>query len=330
MVALTQGALFPGDVALAIREEIFNLVRCADLGGRLDHKVLEGLGGPTRVLPEGAPNLCSAVTLLSYASAGGKDFLQAVPAVAAMEMLVAAYDIIDDVEDDEAPLPDGRRSLGYVLEVVASLLMLCHRALEGLSGRRVPLHRVLGTFRTIDRLGIDAIRGQTLDMDLESRSRVSIQTSVATSALKSASLVRCCAELGALVATDTPEVIEGHARFGWHFGLMLQLMNDVAAVWPAGAAKSDLRLRKKTLPVAFALNIPGSSNRHSALVQDFYAADGEASRTEEDVKWALWRCGAIHYTWIVASREKAMAAKIVHHLASEGSNPSMLGRLLDL
>jgi geranylgeranyl pyrophosphate synthase len=312
-----------------MKGEIYGTVQSSRLGGMLEHRILEALSGATRVLPEGKPNLCSAVTLLSYSSAGGKDLRQAIPAVVAMEMLVSAYDIVDDLEDDEVPLPDNRRSMGYVLEVVCSLLMLCHRALETLAMRGVPPQTVLEAFKTIDRLGVDSLRGQTLDMDLEDRKLVTIETAMAASSLKSASLVRCCAELGAAVATDSVDLITRHAEFGWHFGLTLQLMNDIAAVWPGGSAKSDLRLRKKTLPIAFALSAPVDSNPHLATVRDFFLADGETPRSEKEVKWALWRCGAIHYTWIVSAWHKARATEISHELQNWDNNSSMVAKLLD-
>jgi geranylgeranyl pyrophosphate synthase len=293
----------------------------------LEDAVLEALGGPTRVLPEGKPNLCAALTYLSYCSAAREESLRVVPAVAAMEMLMAAGDLMDDIQDGEAALPQDRRSLGITLETVSCLLMLCHSAIIRLQ-TNLPPARVLRGLAAFDALGLDALRGQTLDMDMETRPDVSVEDSLYASRLKSASLTRCAAELGATLGTDNVVEIGLHAQFGWHFGLMMQLMNDIVAVWPGGPNKSDLRLRKKTLPVAFALNLPQESSRHVRLVQSFYESPKAHAASEEEVKLSLWRCGAIHFTWIVAAREKAKAEGIVRTQSECTEVEWPLGKLL--
>jgi geranylgeranyl diphosphate synthase type I len=166
-------------------------------------------------------------------------------------------------------------------------------------------------------------------MDMESATSVSIHESVLVSSLKSASLVRCAAELGTCIATDNADEVELHARLGWHLGLALQLLNDAAAVWPGDNQKSDIRLHKKTLPVSFALNISSDSSQHSQLVKLYYEGGAEVPVQEGEVRWALWRCGAIHYTWMVAAGERAKAAKISRILEEMGSQSQALSRLLD-
>ncbi|MCH7564219.1 MAG: hypothetical protein IH968_10395, partial [Gemmatimonadetes bacterium] len=46
------------------------------------------------------------------------------------------------------------------------------------------------------------------------------------------------------------------------------------------------------------------------------------------VVWALWRCGATHYAWIVAAREKARAERIGRELAGGDLEGWPLARLL--
>ncbi|PKB71085.1 MAG: hypothetical protein BZY87_07490 [SAR202 cluster bacterium Io17-Chloro-G6] len=312
-----------------IRDEIVEIVSLADLGTGLRTSVLDALGGKTRVLPEGKPNLCSALILRSHVCAGGKDVSEVVPVVAAMEMLLAAYDVVDDLEDDELPLPDNRRDLGQILETVCSLLMLCHTSIGRLSSADMPPARVLRLYQVIDKLGADALGGQSLDMAFELLTDVSVESALNASSLKSASLVRCAAELGAAAGTGDEDTIRLHAHFGWHFGLVLQLMNDISAVWPGGSKKSDLRLKKKTLPMAFALNLTemGKDHQHSRIVKRYF--DGDTAVSEDDVKFALWRCGAIHYTWIVAGTAKARAGAIVRMLDQSRCNTTELVELLN-
>jgi len=315
-------------VTREIGAEILALVRAAQLGENLEGVVIKALSGPNRVLPEGKTSLCAALTSLSYSSASGVESIQVVPAVAAMEMLLAAYDIVDDIEDEEVDPRGDRRSLGHSLEAISTLLLLCHVAISRLEERGIPLYRVLRGLRVFDRLCVDAVRGQTRDVDLEGCTETTIEDSLNTSRLKSASLIRCATELGACLGSDEDAVIDLYARFGWHLGLALQLMNDVEAVWPRGPAKSDIRLRKKTLPVVYALNIPGRSNRHVNVVRAYYA-ETESVVSEEEVKSALWHCGAIHYTWAVAAREKARALRVAQTLSAMANGRWALAGLLN-
>ena len=61
----------PTAIARSVRDELWGCVRDAHLSPQLENAVLEALGGPTRVLPEGKPNLCAALTYLSYCSVIG-------------------------------------------------------------------------------------------------------------------------------------------------------------------------------------------------------------------------------------------------------------------
>ena len=317
------------DVTHSIGDELLDVVRTARLSRGQEDAVLKALSGPTRVLPEGKANGCAALTLRSYSSVARTESDYVIPAVAAMEMLVAAGDVIDDIQDDESELPRDRHSIGAVLETVSLLLMLCHSAIHRVAEAGAPPDRVLRAFRCLDKLGIDALKGQTQDMDLEDRSNVSVEESLSASALKSASLTRCAAELGASLGTDNSAEIDLYGRFGWHFGLTKQLVNDVAAVWPGGQEKSDLRLGKKTLPVVFALSLHPNSSPHASVVRSYHYGKDDSRISEEEVKLALWRCGAIHYTWIIAARERARAERIGQTLSAKSPGDWPLGQLLN-
>ena len=240
---------------------------------------------------------------------------------------MATGDLIDDIQDDETPVPDDRHSVGRVLETVSNLLMLCYASFGRLADRGVSAPRIVSAMRIFGLSGVDALKGQNHDMGLELRRDVSMEESLNASRLKSASLTRCAAGVGASLGTDNAAEIDLYAQFGWHYGLAAQLMNDIAAIWPGTTGKSDLRLGKKTLPIAFALNLPKQSSVHARRVQAYYDSNGSSRPSEGELKWSLWRCGAIHYTWIVAARERARAERICRTL-SGGSLNLPMGRLL--
>jgi geranylgeranyl diphosphate synthase type I len=322
--------MLPGHVVRAVKRELLDVVRSAALTQESEQAIVGYLSGPDRVLPEGKANLCTAVTLLSYASAAQNTSLVALPAAAAMEILAATGDLVDDIQDGDIDLLDDRRSLGRAVGNVSLLIMLAHLALTRLTETGVEPARVVKAYRTIDSLLIDSLQGQAMDLELESHRDVTIWESLKVSGMKSASMVKCAAVLGAGLGTDDPEEMDLYGRFGWHFGMMLQLMNDVGAVWPkASGNNSDLRLRKKTLPLVYATSgAGGGDGRDRHMIQAYSESEETTSVDEGTLKWALWRSGAIHYTWMVAAREKAKALHIARIFASKGEHGRYLETLL--
>jgi geranylgeranyl pyrophosphate synthase len=317
-------------IALAARGAILDVVEQGNLDSASASRVLSALQGSMRVLPEGKYNPIVALIDRCYAAVRGERSLVVAPAIAAMEMLMAAGDLIDDIEDGECELPSDRRSVGSSLETLSLLLMFCHQALSRLRSYGVSNQRLVRAYQIVDSCGVQALRGQIRDMEFEASPLISVEESLDVSRLKSASLIKAAAQLGAVIGTDSQEEIEQIGRFGWHLGLVLQLMNDVSAVWPGERApnKSDLRLKKKTLPIVYALNLDGTDPA-SSLVQRYYRVDGsEAAISEASLKMALWRCGAIHYTCIVAGKEKFEAQRIAQHLAVNLPEAAKLQALL--
>ena len=322
--------MLPDHVVRAVKRELLDVVRSAALTQESGRVIVGHLSGPDRVLPEGKANLCTAVTLLSYASAAQNTSLMALPAAAAMEILAATGDLVDDIQDGDIDLLDDRRSLGRAVGNVSLLIMLAHLALSRLTDTGVEPSRVVNAYRTVDSLLIDSLQGQAMDLELESGRDVGLEESLEVSGMKSASMVKCAAVLGACLGTDDPEELELYGRFGWHFGMMLQLMNDVGAVWPtASGDNSDLRLRKKTLPVVYATaGMGGGDARDRNVIRAYSESEETTSVDEGALKWALWRSGAIHFTWMVAAREKAKARRIARIFAGKGEHGRYLETLL--
>jgi len=74
---------------------------------------------------------------------------------------------------------------------------------------------------------------------------------------KTAALMACACSIGAIYV-GAPAVAMGLAEFGAHVGLAFQLTDDLLGIWGAPAVTgkpvmSDLRTRKKSLPVVAAL-----------------------------------------------------------------------------
>jgi len=287
--------------------------------------VLDALAKPGRLLARRRASIPVTLTLLSFSAAAQCEPTEAVQAAAAMELLMAAADLMDDVQDDEGPDVYDRRTTGEVLEVISLLLLLSHDCIVEVislllllshdciassTDGRIAAGRTLRALRTLDQLGMAAIRGQHLDMTLETARVISISVALDCTRLKAASLTRCATEIGAVLGTDDERIVELLACFGRHFGIVAQLVNDIAAVWPGQNGKSDIRLRKKTLPVVFSLSDKALCPESRDLLRMYYDSRDGCGISHGSVRKAIWRCGGIHYSWLTGAVEKARAAQI--------------------
>jgi len=122
------------------------------------------------------------------------------------------------------------------------------------------------------RLGIatqDLITGQVDDLAFESRSHVGVDEVLAMAAGKTGALLACAASIGAELAGAPAALVDGLAAYGAHLGLAFQLVDDLLGIWgdPSVTGKpvlSDLRSRKKSVPVVVAVNAGGSAAQELA------------------------------------------------------------------
>lgn len=104
----------------------------------------------------------------------------------------------------------------------------------------------------------DLVDGQSADIAFERRTDVDLPECLTMAEGKTGALLGCACGLGALYGGGGPEQV-GHLRgFGERLGLAFQLVDDLLGIWgdPQVTGKpvySDLRRRKKSLPVVAAL-----------------------------------------------------------------------------
>jgi geranylgeranyl diphosphate synthase type I len=102
------------------------------------------------------------------------------------------------------------------------------------------------------------IAGQGSDLAFEHRNDVSLPECLAMAGDKTAALMACACSIGAIQVGAPPQLAMGLAAFGAHAGLAFQLTDDLLGIWGAPEVtgkpvRSDLRARKKSLPVVAAL-----------------------------------------------------------------------------
>ena len=145
-----------------------------------------------------------------------------------------------------------------------ALLSLAHEVLDG-----SPSPSAASAARALDRATRELIHGQVLDVAFERRSDVTLSECLEMAAGKTGALLGVSAELGAILAGAPASSTRALRRYGQEVGLAFQLIDDLLGIWgwPERTGKpvfSDLRSRKKTMPVVWAVQNGGAPGQELA------------------------------------------------------------------
>jgi geranylgeranyl diphosphate synthase, type I len=167
--------------------------------------------------------------------------------------------------------------LGPAILAGDALLGLAFDVLVG-SGHpdRGPAARMLGS--AVQEL----VDGQLADAEFEQRDNVVPAECVRMAQLKTGALLGCSAALGALFGGGKPAQVDHLRLYGEDLGLAYQYVDDLLGIWgqPSVTGKpvySDLRRRKKSLPVVAALS---SSTPAARTLAGLYGREDELSDAE--------------------------------------------------
>ncbi|MGV9573221.1 polyprenyl synthetase family protein [Streptomyces nigra] len=123
------------------------------------------------------------------------------------------------------------------------------------------------------------IDGQAQDISYEHRDRVSVEECLEMEGNKTGALLACASSIGAVLGGADERTADTLEKYGYHLGLAFQAVDDLLGIWgdPDATGKqtwSDLRQRKKSLPVVAALAAGGSA---SERLGEILAADAKSS-----------------------------------------------------
>lgn len=220
-----------------------------------------------------------ALTLLAAAAMGGGD---AVHAAVAVE-LVHNYSLVhDDVIDGDATRrhrATAWRVFGVSRAVLAGDALLS-LAFDVLARSGHP--DAGGGMRLLSTASMALVDGQVLDLAFEGRSDVGLAECRRMAEAKTGALLGCACGLGALFGGGRPEQVADIVAFGGHVGLAFQLVDDLLGIWGDSRVTgkpvySDLRSRKKSLPVVAALTSGTPAGRELA---GLYHREGALSEAE--------------------------------------------------
>ena len=249
------------------------------------------------------------------------DEAAAVAAAAAVECAVAAIDVVDDLIDDEwtSCAQDRPRALNASV-ALAFLAQHCAAQVAGALGPE----RALLIQAILSEGTVGSCAGQDLDVVLETTADVSEERALEATWRKSGSLVAMACQVGAALATDESRVLDLAGTFGRHVGVCAQLLNDLAGV-DIGETEttSDLRRRKKTLPVAYLLRCARQEGLTPVL--DWSRSTGPSGlHADEHIATLIHDLGGLHYTWTVADAHRREARALLGELAEVASRQEVL------
>lgn len=248
-----------------LKVELQNAIQCAqEYGTQEMHNMLAyqlGWIGENAGLQAQGKQIRPLLTLLT-AQASGIAWKTALPAAAAVELLHNFSLIHDDIEDN-SKLRRGRSTIwkrwgipkainaGDAMLTLANLAI--HRLTETISSTIA-----LSAARILQETCLRLTQGQHLDMDYETRSKVTVADYWQMVEGKTAVLIAASCELGALCAQTSDEFCGHYQEFGYKLGLAFQAQDDLLGIWgkkeKIGKSNTgDLLSRKKTLPIIYGL-----------------------------------------------------------------------------
>ena len=198
----------------------------------------------------------------------------AAPAAAALELIHNFSLVHDDIQDqglERRHQPTVWAVWGTDRALVAGDAMQSLGDLTTLSvGDNLPAKTTIRVSHLLTQSYLEMIEGQCRDLQFEQRATIGADEYLDMIALKTGALIRSSLVIGATVATDDPDTLEGVARFGRAIGRLFQIRDDYLGVWGDEAivgksTDSDIVQRKKSYPIVYAFQQAEGANRDELL-----------------------------------------------------------------
>ena len=238
-------------------------------------------------------------------TSGDTSYLQrALPAAAAVELTHNFTLIHDDIEDHDTERRH-RATLWNIWGVPQAintgdgLFALSRYTLWGVLEAGVEGDIAARLGRALDYACLVLAEGQHLDMSFEQLLHIPVSSYIDMISRKTGALMRCAAEMGAMLGTRDVEIIQRLRSFGWAMGIAFQIRDDILGVWASTAElgktpAGDIYRRKKSLPILHALEHATPTDQ--AYLRDLYSQEAPLTATQvEDILHIFERAGTRSY-----------------------------------
>ncbi len=246
--------------------------------------------------------LRSTLLLLAYEAAGAwgltnttqdaDEYLQrALPAAVSIELIHNFTLIHDDIEDGDTerrhrPTLWNVWGIPQAINTGDGMFALARYALWDVLERGVEGTLAAKLAATLDRSVLMVAEGQYLDINFERRQDISVSMYIDMISRKTAALMSCAAEMGAMLGTHDQETIARLRSFGQALGIAFQVRDDLLGVWASTAESGkteagDIYRRKKSLPILHALeqaNKQEAQQLHNIYNQETAVTDTQVAQ----------------------------------------------------
>ncbi|MGN6129838.1 MAG: polyprenyl synthetase family protein [Nocardioidaceae bacterium] len=258
-----------------------------------------------------------AVLAVLSARAAGAPAEAGVPAAVAAELVhnfSLLHDDVMDGDEERRHRPTAWSAFGTSSAILAgdALLALANEILAENGGPTTAW-----AIRCLNACTRRLIAGQTEDLAFESRQEVSLEECIAMAEGKTGALLACAASLGAVLVDAPASLALALADYGMHLGLAFQVVDDLLGIWgttdrTGKPVWSDLRARKKSLPVVAALT---SGTPEAASLAERYAAEEPWSEADlPEVARLIEAAGGKTWAEDAVRRESEAALRILDGL----------------
>ncbi|HYI25515.1 MAG TPA: polyprenyl synthetase family protein [Thermomicrobiales bacterium] len=211
----------------------------------------------TRALVQGK-RIRPLIAQLCSAAVGG-DVEAAAPLAAAIELLHNFTLIHDDIQD-RSPNRRHRATVWRIwgdaqaINAGDALFAAAQLSLLNIRGRVRESAAILALLEAFNRVTIEIVRGQVIDLEFEARERVSSSDYLQMIGAKTAAIIQFAAWSGATVGGASHDIAYHLGEMGMALGMGFQIRDDVLGIWgpesvTGKAVADDIRRRKKSLPI---------------------------------------------------------------------------------
>ncbi len=219
---------------------------------------------------ESGKRIRPTLSLLACEALGG-DVKAALPAAAAVELVHNFSLIHDDIQDGNSERHN-RPTVWWVwgpaqaINAGDGMHALARLALLRQTGEGMSPERTLKAVGLLDQACLRLCEGQYLDLTYQERVDISQDAYFTMVEGKTAALISCAAELGAVMSSVEEPVERAIAQFGAKLGTAFQIRDDILDLWgqqdTGKPLAGDILNKKKSLPIVYAIeNASGAERR---------------------------------------------------------------------
>lgn len=294
-------------------------------------QILIALARPT-LLFSNHPTFLSVLVLAGFQAVGGTDHKRVAPAAAAIEFLLAAADLLDDIQDDivSGGQPEaGRSQLLPEIELIVALLLLSEQSALSMFDSGINHERVSSAVSLLSALKIKSFNGNYDDAHSVFETESRVERSIELTYRKSGSLGRAAGQIGATLATDDDQLVDSVTRFGELLAVAAQFNNDLQDVWPGSKNIEDIVHGRSSLPLSYAFpDGPPGNGEPSGTKAPETEQSGDASLQQIAlVRDEVHRRGGIDFTLLQILIHLSKAKTLATALLARNSNSPLLDLL---